>query len=169
MRLQEDDDDKRQEDKNTRKNTQIRAEKEKTKKTTWLPPANIDWEGEQDPNFQPTSKRQPQQYDWTTVKLPRRKKETRPQMSQTMNEDVEQKYQQHLENKYAGKDIKTKPQKPMQEETRQKTIQQLLAKSGLMVGVGPITPDHIKRVQRALEFSARMKLHPTGTNAPSNL
>ena len=124
--------------------------KEKVKEVNWLPPANILWNGDHDDNFQPSSRSDPQPFDWTTVKLPRRRKENRPQLSETMNNDVEQKLQEHIETKYTGKNIKMKPQKQMPEEVRQKTIQQMLAKSGLIVGVGPITGDHIDRVRKAL-------------------
>ena len=44
--------------------------------------------------------------------------------------------------------IKTKPQKEMSQQQKLNVIQAMLTKSGLMVGVRPITMEHIKCVEK---------------------
>ena len=60
--------------------------------------------------------------DWTEVKIARKRRwETRPVLSQTINEIVKEDLEKHLDEKYGGDDPpKTKDQKPMSQDKRKK-------------------------------------------------
>ena len=98
-----------------------------------------------------TTRKERQPMDWTTVKFPRKKREKRPVLTETMNDMVTEELNKHVETNYRQDNIpKTKPQKEMTPELRQKIIQNMLLKSGLYVGVGPITQDHVEKVEKVL-------------------
>ena len=68
-----------------------------------------------------------------------------------MNENVNNDLMKHMEEEYSGDNQpKSKPQKLMEPYLRQKTIQNMLAKGNLNIGVGPITSEHIARVETIL-------------------
>ena len=98
-----------------------------------------------------TTRVENQPLDWVKVKIPRRRWETRPQLSQSINEKVNNDLIKHMEDKYKGENQpKSKPQKVMDPDTRAKTIQNMLSKGNLNIGVGPISSDRINRVEQLL-------------------
>ena len=114
----------------------------------YIPAAPIDLEG----NTQLETTRADQQpIDWAKVVVPRKKRAQRPAMSATMNEHVTDQLNKHVEEKYRGDDRPaTRQQKEMSPDQRRKIIQAMLSKSGNYVGIGPISSDHIDRVDRIL-------------------
>ena len=124
------------------KTTQEPTKPKTTKKPT--PAAPIDLEGNPEAE---TTREQVQPLDLVNVKIPRRRWEDRPVMTESMTEKVTEELEKHVEEKYRGPDPpKTKPQKEMEPGQRTNIIQSMLAKSALHVGIGPLTKDHIARV-----------------------
>ena len=122
--------------------------KNKTKIKELKPALVIDEDGNEDKD---TTRLENQPIDWTEVVLPKRRWEKRPSLSDTLNEKVNVDLAKQFEEKYRGETkVKTKPQKEMSHQQRQSIIQSMLQKSGLMVGVGPITMEHIKNVEKLL-------------------
>ena len=112
------------------------------------PTAPIDMEGNEELE---TTRKEKQPMDWTKVKFPRKKREQRPNLTETMNEKVTEELNKHVEDNYRGTNkLKTKPQREMTEDQRLKIIQNMLQKSGLFVGIGPISKEHIDRVEKIL-------------------
>ena len=92
----------------------------------------------------------PQPLDTAKVKLPCRCWETRTALSATMDDKVTDDFNKHMDEKYNGEDKpKTKAQKKMTPDQRDKIIQEMFARSGLTVGVGHISKDHVNRVEQA--------------------
>ena len=98
-----------------------------------------------------TTRVENQPIDWVKVKIPRRRWEERPLLSNSINEIVKQDLIKHMEEKYNGENPpKSKPQKQMDPDSRRKAIQNMLARGNLNIGVGPIMKDHISRVEQIL-------------------
>ena len=93
-----------------------------------------------------------QHLDWAEVKLPKRRWEKRPTMSDTMDQHVKQDLIQHMEEKYNKENCpKTRAQKTMSEEQRQEIIDNMLDRAGYKLGIAPITTQHIDRVNKILQ------------------
>ena len=148
----EDDKDNEQAIKMIRENKKKERERKdikKKKEPSLKPSENIDMDGNKGEDI---SRTEPQPLDWAEVVLPRRNRGPRPNLSESMNSKVNEELRKHVEEKYkTDNPPKTKPQKRMTNEQREKIITNMLAKSGLMVGVAPITRDHIDRVKRIME------------------
>ena len=98
----------------------------------------INWENQEEVPEQETSGVDLKKYDWTQVKSVRKWKGPRPILSESMNEKVNEGLEKHIEDKYRQEiKPKTKPQKQMTNDQRKKTIQNMLAKQGLQLGIGP--------------------------------
>ena len=98
-----------------------------------------------------TTRIENQPFDWTKVKLPKRRWEKRPRLSDTTNEAVNEELVKHIEEEYNGeKPKKSKPQKEMEPDQRAKVIQNMLAKGNLNIGIVPLKTDHIARVEQIL-------------------
>ena len=120
----------------------------KNKVKTLKPAILIDNDGNEDKD---STRIESQPIDWTEVVLPKRRWEKRPALSETLNDKVNEDLAKQFEEKYRSETkVKTKPQKEMSNQQRQKIIQAMLTKSGLMVGVGPISMDHVKGVEKHL-------------------
>ena len=75
-----------------------------------------------------------------------------------MSEKVSTDLAKQFEEKYQGDMIpKTKPQRDISQQQRLNIIQAMLAKSELMIGVGPISMEHIKRMERLLPEKGVLK------------
>ena len=97
-------------------------------------------------------------YDWTQVKLPRRRWEQRPNLTDTMNTKVTEELEEHIKEKYRGEKVpKTIAQTSMTQDERLEAIKEMLAKTSLHVGVGPISMDHIMKVEKALIIKGVLK------------
>ena len=72
------------------------------------------------------TKTEPHKYDWTKVKLPRSRWETkRPAMSATMDSKVTNELEKHIDENYRGENCPTtRPQRDMSPDTRKQKIQQ---------------------------------------------
>ena len=128
-----------------------KAPRKNIKPIKLTPALNLDWDGNQAGPPEDSQRMEPKQYYWTEVRLPKRRWEQRPRMSDTMNEDVQNQYEKHMQEKYRGDNVQhTKSQKPMTPDLRKKIIQDMLIKSGQWVGIGPITKEHIKSVEKIL-------------------
>ena len=105
-----------------------------------------------------TSGMEPKNIDWTTVKFPRKRLGTRPDLSQTMETRVTGDLNKHLDDNYRGEQIpKTRPQKAMPHDQRQELIRKMLDRSGYRIGVAPLTTDHMNRVERLLTAQGTFK------------
>ena len=94
---------------------------------------------------------EPQSYDWTKVKLPRRRWEARPNLTDTMEHKVTEDLNQHFMDKYGGENRpSTRNQKQMSEDQRQERIKNMLDSAGYRLGVAPLTEEHINRINKAL-------------------
>ena len=119
-----------------------------TKKPTYSPPAWIDIITDENLESFRTEK---QPFDWTKVKMPRRRWETRPTLSESVNEKANEDLEKHFQEKYQIENPpKTRPQKNITPDMRQKIITDMLTKGALNVGVAPITADRIQRLEKIL-------------------
>ena len=67
-----------------------------------------------------------------------------------MDKKVTEELSKYVEEKFRGPDPpKSRPQKDMDPAQCTKVIQAMLAKSGLYVGVGPISKDHIDEISQS--------------------
>ena len=114
----------------------------------FIPAPPIDAQGNIDSEITP---KENQKYDWTKVKLPKRRWETRPSLSNTMENHVYEDLEKHIEDRYRGDNKpKTKGQKKMTEEQRQKIIDNMLDRAGFKLGISPMTAEHMARVDKLL-------------------
>ena len=98
-----------------------------------------------------SSRREDNKYDWTQVKLPRWRWEQRPNLTDTMNQKVTEELENHIQENYRGESIpKTRAQKLITQDERLDAIKEMLSKTSLHVGIGPISMDHICKVEKAL-------------------
>ena len=132
---------------------------QKTTKPKLTPTTPIDMEGNEETE---TTRNEIQPIDWVKVKLPRRKYALRPSLTDTMNKRVTQELEKHITERYKGENPpKVKSQKEMHPDTRRKLIQGMLHKSGLYVGVGPLTKEHMDRVEKVLNKKGLFKDNET--------
>ena len=123
---------------------------ENRKEKIYTPSTDIDAEGNPLIN-QEEHNQEPTPWDWVGVKIPRRRWEKKPILSETMDEKVSEEYERHIQDKYRGENTqKTRPQKEMTKEQRSETIKNMLSKAGLCVGIAPITKEHMERVEKLL-------------------
>ena len=106
--------------------------------------ANMDMDG--NTILENSQRLEEQPLDWATVTSRRTFKDQRKQLSDTVNEKVDENLQKHFEKINENGQIKLKPNKPMDNETRLQKITEMLKDSSLYVGVAPIGRDHINRV-----------------------
>ena len=89
--------------------------------------------------------------DFVPVKMPKRRWEKRPVLTETMDEHVAEQLNKHIEEKYRGENPpKTRKQKEMTPDQRKEQIQKMLDYSGYKLGIAPLELDHIKRVEANL-------------------
>ena len=131
---------------------QQQQENNLTKKKMLFTPAPImDMNGSICPDQNPAERQDHQPLDWVKVTLPKRRWETRPSLSSSMDQHVASELDKHMESKYGGENCpKTRAQKQMTDETRVKAIQTMLDRAGFKLGMGPFTEDHRTRVEKFL-------------------
>ena len=120
------------------------------KKPTFIPAPPVNQEGDveekADSKYQP-----PQSFDWAEVVLPKKRREKRPNMSDTTEQQVNKDLISHFNDKYRGENVpKTRAQKMMTPEQRQEAIDKMLDKSGYRLGIAPFTTEHMQRVDKIL-------------------
>ena len=120
---------------------------EKTKAVvTVTPTLNIDWEGNKDD--QDISREQHQPMDWAKV---RNKWKPRPELTETMDEIVTENLNVFVEETMKQPESHgTKPQKQMTGEEREERIEKMFKRSATMVGIAPLSSQHIDRVEANL-------------------
>ena len=121
---------------------------EKTK-AVLTPTLNIDWEGNKDD--QNISREQHQPMDWAKVKTNRNKWKPRPELTETMDEIVTENLNIFVEETMKQPESHgTKPQKQMTTEDREERIEKMFQRSATMVGIAPLSSQHIDRVEANL-------------------
>ena len=81
-----------------------------------------------------------------------------------MNQKVTEELENHIKENYRGESIpKTRAQKQITQDERLDAIKEMLSKTSLHVGIGPISMDHICNVEKALIAKGVLKNdeHPT--------
>ena len=119
-----------------------------TKKQIYQPTAQMDHDGN---TILESSQRLPEQpADWATVVSRRTYKEQRKQLSQSINNQVEDDLIKHFDKMNDKGEIKTKPKTKMNKDERDKTIVEMLKESSKYVGIAPISREHIIKVAEKL-------------------
>ena len=113
------------------------------------PALHIDWEG--NPNEQELSRTEPQPMDWAKVKINKNKWQKRPELSQSMNQKVSDNLEKFVEETMKQPESHgTKAQKEMSEEDRDYYIERMFHKSARIVGIAPLSSEHISKVEANL-------------------
>ena len=85
------------------------------------------------------------------MKIQKKKWQTRPELSQSTNEIVTENLNKYVEETMRQPDsYATKAQKQMSPDDRRERIEIMFQKSAFMVGIGPLTSQHISRVEANL-------------------
>ena len=86
-----------------------------------------------------------------------------------MDSKVSDELEKHLEDKYKAENCpKSKPQIEMVPDIRKQKIQQMLDKAGFKLGIAPIDPEHIERVERMLKLKGLFKSEDTSETRKQN-
>ena len=166
MKLIEEENDKNKEDKENRINENEpnkNTHKNKQPKLLKAPTIDIDKDGNVNVEDENSASRvDNNMYNWTEVKLQRRRWETRPSLSQTMETKVNEDLEKHFETKYRNENCpKTKNQKQMTPGERKDLIQKMLDKSGFKIGIAPLTNEHRDKVEKLLDGKGLFKRNDT--------
>ena len=115
-------------------------------KAARIPVINMDMEGNLEE--QVNQEEEPQQMDWVKVKVANNKWKPRPELTDSMNDKVAEKLNKYVEDTMRQPDsFKTKAQKQMSREEREGRIESMFQRSAKIVGIGPISSEHIGRVE----------------------
>ena len=118
----------------------------KNKKRIKMQAPRIDSEDQPEPDQTDSSRLEAHALDFVPVKMARRRWETRPVLSATMDEHVTDDLNKHIEDNYKVENPpKTKSQKEMTPDHRQELIKKMLDRAGHKLGIAPLTLDHIKK------------------------
>ena len=124
----------------------------------FLPTVNIDLQGNND--SQNITREQNQPIDFTVVKRSRRPQQPRPEIQGPIKEVIEKDLGEHIQ-KQRDENIKRKPQKDMNHETRDDIIKDMLKKQQLYVGIAPISNQQINNaMERMVERGVLKRKDP---------
>ena len=110
------------------------------------PIINMDMDGNIDEREERNDDTQPM--DWVKVKIPNTKWKPRPNLTDSVNEKVQEKLNKYVEDTMKQPNShKTKNQKQMNTEEREERIKKMFQRSSKIVGIGPISSQHISKVE----------------------
>ena len=131
---------------------------QKPVKQIYLPAINLDTNDDPTNNLEQRTEEQP--LDWTRVKTARKVLPDRPPIPEQVQDEVKKDLKSHIKDQ-KNKNIKTKPQQQMEEQTRLDKIREMLRKQTLVVGIAPITASHLEDIeQKMIDRGAMSKNQP---------
>ena len=113
----------------------------------FLPAININLDGDEDP--QAIERDDDIPLDFTKVKTARKFKDKRPELPVHVNNTVSKELKDHLKEQ-KNKDTKTRPQEETEMPTKIEKIKDMLNKQSLVIGVAPITKQHLDNDEKKI-------------------
>ena len=131
---------------------------QKPTKQVYLPAINLDTNDDPTNHQEPRTEEQP--LDWTRVKTARKVLPDRPPIPEQVQEEVKKDLKSHIKEQQ-NKNIRTRPQQQMEDQTRLDKIREMLRKQTLVVGIAPITSSHLEAIeQKMIDRGAMSKNQP---------